>query len=298
LPLARAGFDVTGVDLSPRMLEVAQAKVDAAGLNDSITLVQADMRQVELPQQYRLAFIAINSFMHLLTLEDQLAALSAWRRLLLPGGMLIIDVDHQDPRHLLEADGRLDLHGRWFDPDSGATVLKHMARTLDAARQLQHVLFIYDEVFPDGQMRRTLAPFQARYLYRFEGELLLPGGLLIIDVYNPNPQGLLEADGRIDLNGRWFDPATGAVVLKQTSRTLDDARQLQHVMFIYDEVFPDGQMRRTLAPFQARYVYRFEGELLLDKAGFTPEQVFGSYDLDPYSSESERMIFVARRAER
>jgi SAM-dependent methyltransferase len=208
LPLARAGFDVTGVDLSPRMLEVAQAKVDATGLADQITLVQADMRQVELPQQYRLAFIAINSFMHLTSLEDQLAALRAWRKLLLPGGLLIIDVDHPDPRHLLEADGRLDLHGRWFDPDSGATVLKHMSRTLDAARQLQHVLFIYDEVFPDGQLRRTLAPFQARYLYRFEGELLL------------------------------------------------------------------------------------------DKAGFSPEQVYGSYDLDPYSSESERMIFVARRVDR
>jgi SAM-dependent methyltransferase len=208
LPLARAGFDITGVDLSPRMLAVAQAKVDAAGLDGGITLLQADMRQVELPQQYRLAFIAINSFMHLTTLEDQMQALGAWHKLILPGGLLIIDVDNPDPRQLLEADGRLDLNGRWFDPDSGATVLKYMSRTLDAARQLQHVLFIYDEVFPDGQMRRTLAPFQARYLYRFEGELLL------------------------------------------------------------------------------------------DKAGFTPEQVYGSYDLDPYSSESERMIFVARRAER
>jgi SAM-dependent methyltransferase len=208
LPLARAGFSITGVDMSPRMLEVAQAKVDGAGLDDQITLVQADMREVNLPQHYRLAFIAINSFMHLTTLEDQLAALRVWRKLLLPGGLLIIDVDNPDPRHLLEADGRLDLQGRWFDPDTGATVLKHMSRTLDAARQLQHVLFIYDEVFPDGQMRRTLAPFQARYLYRYEGELLL------------------------------------------------------------------------------------------NKAGFTPEQVYGSYDLDPYGSDSERMIFVARRAER
>ena len=208
LPLARAGFSITGVDMSPRMLEVAQAKVDAAGLDDQITLVQADMREVNLPQQYRLAFIAINSFMHLVTLEDQLAALRTWRKLLLPGGLLLIDVDNPDPRHLLEADGRLDLQGRWFDPDTGATVLKHMSRTLDAARQLQHVLFIYDEVFPDGQVRRTLAPFQARYLYRYEGELLL------------------------------------------------------------------------------------------NKAGFTPEQVYGSYDLDPYGSDSERMIFIARRAER
>ena len=82
------------------------------------------------------------------------------------------------------------------------------------------------------------------------------------------------------------------------SRTLDAGQQIQHVVFIYDEVFPDGQLKRTLAPFDARYLHRFEGELLLDKAGFALEQVYGSYDLDPFTSESDRMIFVARRAER
>jgi SAM-dependent methyltransferase len=205
LPLAEAGFELTGVDLSELMLAVARAKLDRANLSGRATLVKADMREVELEQRYRMAFIAINSFMHLTTLEDQLAALRAWR------------------------------------------------------------------------------------------EALLPGGLLLIDVYNPNPQRLLEADGRVELQGRWFDPETGATVMKQISRTLNDARQLQHVLFIYDEVFPDGTLRRTMAPFQARYIYRFEGELLLDKAGFTPEQVYGSYDLDPFVSDSERMIFLARR---
>lgn len=204
-PLAEAGYDVTGVDLSAEMLAIARSKLEMEGLSGRARLVQADMREVRLEQRYRLAFIAINSFMHLTTAEDQLAALRAW----------------------------------------------HAA--------------------------------------------LLPGGLLLIDLYNPNPQRLLEADGRVELQRCWFDPQTGATVMKYFSRTLDDARQIQDVLFIYDEVFPDGTLRRTLAPFQARYLYRFEGELLLDKAGFTPEQVYGSYDLDPFSSESERMIFVARR---
>lgn len=207
VPLAQAGFEITGVDMSPKMLEVARQKVEDAGLADRVTLVEANMRELDLPGRFRLAFIAINSFMHLTTLEDQFQALKAWHR------------------------------------------------------------------------------------------LLAPGGLLIIDVYNPNPQQLAEADGRLELQGRWFDPETGATVLKQFSRTIDTARQLQQVLFIYDEIFPDGQVRRTLAPFQARYLYRFEGELLLDKSGFTPEQVYGSYNLDAYENDSERMIFVARRRE-
>ena len=205
LPLARAGYTITGVDLSSRMLEVAQAKLNAAHLQARVTLVEQDIRHLKLGQPFQLAFIAINSFMHLTSLEDQLHALCACHRCLAPGALLVIDVDNPDPRHLLEADGRLELVNQWFDPESGATVLKYMARTLDAAQQLQQVHFIYDEVMADGQMRRTVAPFQARYLHRYEGELLL------------------------------------------------------------------------------------------DKAGFTPEQVYGSYDLDPYQSDSQRMIFVARK---
>ena len=163
------------------------------------------MRAVELPIRFRLAFIAFNSFMHLTTPAEQLQALQAWQAALVPGGLLVIDVD------------------------------------------------------------------------------------------NPNPQQLAGIDGRVELQNQWFDPSTGATVLKQVTRTLDAGRQIQHVVFISDEVFPDGELKRPLAPFDARYLHRFEGELLLDKAGFAPEQVYGSYDLDPFTSESDRMIFVARR---
>jgi hypothetical protein len=34
-------------------------------------------------------------------------------------------------------------------------------------------------------------------------------------------------------------------------------------------------------------------ELLLGKAGLVVEALYGSYDLDPFESDSERMIFVA-----
>jgi SAM-dependent methyltransferase len=207
LPLARAGFEITGVDVSGEMLRVADDK--AAALNRAtarrIELVQADVRTLVLPQRFRLAFIAFNSFLHLTSLQDQLQALRAWHQALVPGGLLAIDVD------------------------------------------------------------------------------------------NPHPQPLAEIDGRVELQNRWLDPATGATVLKQVSRTLDAGRQMQHVVFIYDEVFPGGEVKRTLAPFDARYLHRFEGELLLDKAGFALEQVYGSYDLDPYTGDSDRMIFVARR---
>jgi hypothetical protein len=35
-------------------------------------------------------------------------------------------------------------------------------------------------------------------------------------------------------------------------------------------------------------------ELLLHRAGFSLETVYGSYELEPFDSGSEKMIFVAR----
>jgi hypothetical protein len=44
-----------------------------------------------------------------------------------------------------------------------------------------------------------------------------------------------------------------------------------------------------------RYLFRYELELLLRHAGFEIEAIYGSYDLDEYTGESEKMIAVARR---
>jgi len=205
LPLAQAGYEITGVDVSSALLAVARYKIAAAGLQQRITLVQADMRDVRLPRRFRLAFVAINSFMHLLTTEDQLQALHCWR------------------------------------------------------------------------------------------ELLTADGLLILDLFQPSPQGLLEADGHLTLDRQWQDSQTGATVLRQTSRTLNLAEQTLDVTFIYDEILSDGGVRRSLAPFQMRYLHRFEAELLLRLAGYELEHVYGTYELDPLESDSERMILVARK---
>lgn len=205
VPLAQAGYEITGVDISPALLAVARRKIEAAGLQQRVTLVKADMRDVRLDRRFRLALVAVNSFMHLLTTEDQLRALRCWR------------------------------------------------------------------------------------------EYLTPEGLLILDLFHPHPQDLLEADGRLVMDWQRKDPQTGATVIKQSSRTLDLARQRLEVTFIYDEIFTDGRLRRTIAPFRMRYLHRFEVELLLRLAGYELEQLYGSYELDPFRPDSERMIFVARR---
>ena len=96
LPLARRGFQLTGVDVSPAMLAIARGRLQEAGLDGRVRLVQQDMRDLDLGGRFNLAFALVNSFSHMLTLDDQLAALAAVRRHLEPGGILILDLFNPD----------------------------------------------------------------------------------------------------------------------------------------------------------------------------------------------------------
>ena len=172
-PLARRGYHVTGVDISPAMLRLAGAKADAAAVAERITLVEGDYSAVALAGRFQFAFTVMNTFMYLVEQETQLRALRHWRGHLAPNGMLLIDVFNPDVAQLAGLDGRLEVDTIWSDPQTGATVMKLISRTVDLAEQTVHVTVMYDEITADGTIRRTLAPFAMRYVWRAEAELLL-----------------------------------------------------------------------------------------------------------------------------
>jgi SAM-dependent methyltransferase len=181
VPLAKSGYDVTGVDASPLMLDIARAKAEAAGVSARVNLVEADYIAAPLLGPYKFAFIVMNPFLHLASQEEQVRALWHWHAHLAPGGLLLIEVLHPDVNQLAGLDGRVELHKAWIDPVSGATVQKLVARTVDLAEQTLNVTIMYDEIARDGQVRRTIVPFTLRYLWRFEAELLLEKAGFAID---------------------------------------------------------------------------------------------------------------------
>lgn len=123
---------------------------------------------------------------------------------------------------------------------------------------------------------------------------LLPGGLLIVDLPNPHVVLAPDRDGQILLRHRFLSPDAGSVCSWTTTRT-DMAVQTQHLTLSYDETRPEGSLRRTTVEMDLRFVYRYEMEGLLRASGFVVDDVYGSYDLDPYLDESENMVFVAYR---
>jgi SAM-dependent methyltransferase len=96
LPLALAGHEVTGIDLSPAMLTRARAKLasEAHEIRSRVTLLETDARSMDLPHgaTFDLAILPFRVMQHLLTIEDQLDVLGRVRERLRPGGRIAFDV--------------------------------------------------------------------------------------------------------------------------------------------------------------------------------------------------------------
>ena len=124
---------------------------------------------------------------------------------------------------------------------------------------------------------------------------LQPGGILVIDLFHPAPQQLLEADGQLILEGQTIVEETGHTLQWFVTRHLDLAKQIQEVTLFLDETAIDGTLNRNLFSFSLRYIHHFEMVLLLQNAGFQLREVLGDYDLSPFTSVSPCMIFIAQR---
>jgi SAM-dependent methyltransferase len=204
--LARGGYRMSGVDVSPALLAQARRHLADAGLLGQVALLEADIRHAAPAGPFGLAIVALNSFMHLATVDDQLAALGQIHAALRPDGLLALDL---------------------FNPD-------------------------------------------LRALASYNGELVFDKALTLDD---------------------------GTRVHKFVVQHADTARQIIYVQFIYDELDAEGYVRRSVLPFTMRWIYRYELEHLLSRAGFALEAVYGSYDLDDYNAASELMLAVARKVE-
>ncbi len=124
---------------------------------------------------------------------------------------------------------------------------------------------------------------------------LRAGGLLLIDLFNPDIAYLETIAGIQELADWWEDEESGATVLKWSTRTVDAAQQMQETVFVYEEVFADGRNAQTRLSFPLRFWWPDEGAMLLEQAGFAVDEVCGDFDGGPYRSDSERLIFIARR---
>lgn len=178
---------ITGVDSSAVMLEIANQHLASITRKQQctfpVTLVHADIRTVALPENhFALAFIALNSFMHLTTIPDQLAALATIRRALRPHGVFILDLFNPDAHALSQENNRLIVERTFRLP--GCEVIKFAASESDMAAQLNYMTSFYDTIDASGHWQRKVVRYPLRWFYRYELEhLLARAGFLVESVY-------------------------------------------------------------------------------------------------------------------
>lgn len=193
VPLTRTKLPLTGVDISPALLEIAHSKLGRAAAR--VKLVQADMRTLDLPDKdFAFAFCVSNTFMHLADPDAQLAALCRAAAHLRPGGLLLLDLFHPDVARWVEVHGVVELADSRLRAD-GTQVFKWTVRSLDLAAQLQETLFLYEEIAPDGRTTRTPCAFTLRYLWRNEAELMLAAAGLHVEAVWGDFEGAPYGDG-------------------------------------------------------------------------------------------------------
>ena len=158
VPLAAAGWPVTGVDLDPAMLARARARAVAAGpgVAAQLELVEADLVDLHVDRRYRLAFLALNSLMLLADRAAQAAALRTLADHLEPGGLAVVDIWLPDADDLARYDGRLILEYVRTDPETGRTIVKTGSALHDAATQIVSLTTIFDESEPGGSPTRWI----------------------------------------------------------------------------------------------------------------------------------------------
>lgn len=172
LPLLQAGVDADGIDGSVAMLEAAKRKAQAAGFAPRLSV--QDMRAFRTERQYALVVIPFNSFIHNLTVADQIATLRACREYLLPGGKLTFDLFFPGPDYRAQPQDEPELELEFTHADTGNRLQAYDLRTLDQVAQIQHSENEIRELSPTGEVlssRRTQTTI--RWIYKQEMELLL-----------------------------------------------------------------------------------------------------------------------------
>lgn len=181
LPLALAGHHITGIDVSEPMLALARQRAAAANVGLRLQVTQADVTVAVLPQRFGLAYFSLNTFSHLLTRPEQLAALANVRRHLLSAGRLLIDQWNPHASTAPDSSGQWVLGYRRQTPE-GRWVTQSVSSRADPAEQQLQTTILYDEEIAGPSrmagvggpnVRRTTVALRLRYFYRYEVEWLL-----------------------------------------------------------------------------------------------------------------------------
>jgi SAM-dependent methyltransferase len=176
VPIAADGISTFGLDQSATMLNAARTRAAASGV--TVDLVEGDMRNFEFVRRFGLIFIARNSLLHLLSVQDLVATFAAVRRNLAPGGVFAFDVFTPDVKLLArEAGQRFPV--MTVDTAAFGKLVVEGSQHYDAAEQVVRARWYISAA---DQPDKWVVPIVVRVIFPQELPLLIEaGGLRLVD---------------------------------------------------------------------------------------------------------------------
>ena len=123
LELARRGYDMTAVDYSPEMLNIARDEAEKLSLDKNILFLNQDMTGFELYGTVDVTVSCLDCINHLTTKKSLLECLSLVHNYLMPDGLFIFDVNgkykfeniYSDRAYVSEEDGQVCIWQNYYN---------------------------------------------------------------------------------------------------------------------------------------------------------------------------------------
>ena len=172
IPIAQAGFQVTGIDLSQTML--AEARRKASLLEVQVAWVWGDVRNFDLDRTFPLILLPGNAICHLLTLPDLEACLACAKKHLRAGGRFVVEVFVPNLGLLQKQPDERQSFDRYTDPESGNEIVITQSSYYDPAAQVRYNQLYYrvgdrEEMAAGDLNMRMYFPQELDALFKYNG---------------------------------------------------------------------------------------------------------------------------------
>ncbi|MBA13211.1 MAG: hypothetical protein CL751_04575 [Chloroflexi bacterium] len=182
IPLAQAGSEIIGIDLSKNMISILRNKIKEADLN--ISCYEMDMKYLSLNEKFGLIIIPFNGFQSMLDITEQYKTLTSIYKHMPSGGILALDMFNATT-DMFDQDKQIWYQVKEiFDSNSNKNMLINHSSKYNLNNQTICTTLMIEEIINNKITKTTYNDFILRFTNRYESEYLFRNvGFTIENLY-------------------------------------------------------------------------------------------------------------------